>query len=124
MPKAQTIHPMGLAGLDKLRLSLKLKPCDTRSRSHWRKPMESTKETAALEMRIAWAKEHWGPFFSEMVLRETNLTLATQPRPNQVETPSEIIEPGISPLRNHCGLPDQPTSLGQPVPKQKPGIQN
>ena len=86
--------------------------------------MESTKETAALEMRIAWAKEHWGPFFSEMVLRETNLTLATQPRPNQVETPSEIIEPGISPLRNHCSLPDQPTSLGQPVPKQKPGIQN
>jgi hypothetical protein len=53
--------------------------------------MESTKETTALEMRIAWAKEHWGPFFSEMVLRETNLTLATQPCPDQVETPSEII---------------------------------
>jgi hypothetical protein len=83
--------------------------------------MESTKETTALEMRIAWAKEHWGPFFSEMVLRETNLTLATQPRPNQVETPSEIIRPGTSTLQNHCNLSNQPTSLGQP-PKQEPGI--
>jgi hypothetical protein len=31
--------------------------------------MNSPEETATLERRVAWAKEHWGGFFSEMPLR-------------------------------------------------------
>ena len=40
--------------------------------------MKSAEETTTLERRVAWAKEHWIIFFSEMPLRETNLQSLTQ----------------------------------------------
>ena len=60
------------------RLRLKLKLCDKQSRILWREPMKSTEESTPLERRVAWAKEHWIIFFSEMPLRETNLQSVTQ----------------------------------------------
>ena len=40
--------------------------------------MRSAEETKTLERRVAWVKEHWIFFFSEMPLRKTNLNLVTQ----------------------------------------------
>ena len=40
--------------------------------------MKSREEPTPLERRVAWAKEHWIIFFSEMPLRETNLQSVTQ----------------------------------------------
>ena len=48
--------------------------------------MRSAEETKTLERRVAWVKEHWIFFFSEMPLRKTNLNLVTQTLQTKVET--------------------------------------
>jgi len=48
--------------------------------------MKSVEETTELEKRLAWTKENWRPFFSEMPLRDPNLHLVTQVVHTKVET--------------------------------------
>jgi len=66
MSKASTIRPKVLAVLDKLRLSLNLKPFAAPARIHRREMMHPTEKTAIIAQRTSAAAKCWGLYFSEM----------------------------------------------------------